>query len=478
MRRALAIVAVIAAAVVAMGVQGKSPDEGYRVRAIFDTAAFIVPGEDVKIGGVRVGKINKLSVTPDYKAAVEFTIDEPGFQDFRKDAVCSIRPQSLIGEQFVECVPTQPRAVGDPEQPELPESDDGFRELPVEQTRTSVALDLIGNINRLPVRQRLTLIINELGVGLAGRGEELNDVIRRAAPALLETRKLLELVAEQNDVLSQLAVDSDRILEPLARERESITDFIRASSDVAEATVARSADLEANFEKLPVFLRELRPTMARLTEFSNEAIPLATDLLGGAQDINELIARTGPFAEAATPALTRLGQVGDPGIPALRASLPIVRDLREFGKQLQPVAKDLAEVLSSLRRNNGLERVMDYIYFQVQAINGFDNFGHFLRAGLIVNTCSNYSTTPASECLAKFINTQSTRSAGTPTGDPVFDRTERVLSGEDPDAVLTDEAQAEVRAQAREAIEKIREQAAEGPVASEDLMDFLLGSGE
>ncbi|NLP82177.1 hypothetical protein, partial [Acinetobacter baumannii] len=134
-------------------------------------------------------------------------------------------------EQFIECIPTQPRAVGDPEQPPLPESDDGFRELPVEQTRTSVALDLIGNINRLPVRQRLSLIINELGVGLAGRGEDLNEVIRRAAPALMETRKLLELVAEQNDVLSQLAVDSDRILEPLARERESITDFIRASSD-------------------------------------------------------------------------------------------------------------------------------------------------------------------------------------------------------------------------------------------------------
>jgi phospholipid/cholesterol/gamma-HCH transport system substrate-binding protein len=473
-KRALAVIAVAVAAVVAMGVQGKSPDEGYRIRAIFDTAAFIVPGEDVKIAGVRVGKINKLSVTPDYKAAVEFTIDEPGYQDFRQDATCAIRPQSLIGEQFIECAPTQPRAAGEPLQPPLEESEDGFRLLPVEQTRTTVALDLIGNVNRLPVRQRFTLILNELGAATAGRGEDINEVIRRAAPALQETQKVLELIADQNDVLAQLAVDSDRILEPLAREREEITNFIEATSDVAEATVERSAALEANFERFPTFLREIRPTMDRLTAFSDETIPLARDLLAGAEDINELITLTGPFSEAATPALTRLGAVGEPGIPALRASLPIVRDLRSFGRQLQPVAKDLAEVLRSFRRNDGIERALDYIYFQVQAINGFDNLGHFLRAGLVVNTCSNYSTEPASECLSKFSTGGPTRSAGTPTGDEVFDRTERVLAGEDADAVLSEEAQAEVRARIEKNLEKVANP--DAPTVTEDLMDFLLGS--
>ena len=39
-------------------------------------------------------------------------IDDPGFQDFRSDASCLIRPQSLIGEKFVDCRPTLPRAPG------------------------------------------------------------------------------------------------------------------------------------------------------------------------------------------------------------------------------------------------------------------------------------------------------------------------------------------------------------------------------
>ena len=35
--------------------------------------------------------------------------------------------------------------------------------------------------------------------------------------------------------------------------------------------------------------------------------------------------------------------------------------------------------------------MIDYVFYQVAAINGFDSFGHYLRAGLIVNTCSTYS---------------------------------------------------------------------------------------
>lgn len=473
MKRVLVIVLVAVGAVVALGVQG-SPGDGYRVRAIFDTAAFVVPGEDVKIAGVRVGKINQLRVTEDNKAAVEISIEEPGYQDFREDASCAIRPQSLIGEQFIECALTQAREPGAPPAPELPAGEDGVRELPVTQTRTSVALDLVGNVNRLPVRQRLSLILNELGVALAGRGEDLNEVIRRAAPALQETNDVLRLIADQNDVLERLAVDSDRILAPLADEREAITSFISESSDVGEATVERQAELAANFEKLPLFLEEIQPTMDSLVEFSDETIPVADDLLAGANDITELIERTAPFSRAATPALTRLGQVGDPGIPALRASLPIVRDLREFGTQLQPVAKDLADLLGSFESNDGIERLMDYIYFQVQAINGFDDFGHFLRAGLIVNTCSTYAVVSSPECASKFSSSTSARSAT--LGDETLADTARVLAGEDPDDVVSEAEQADIRAATAEFLAPTKDQAKAD--STTDMLDFLLGSGE
>ena len=46
------------------------------------------------------------------RPSVTMSIDDPGFQDFRADASCLIRPQSLLGEKFVDCDPTQPRAPG------------------------------------------------------------------------------------------------------------------------------------------------------------------------------------------------------------------------------------------------------------------------------------------------------------------------------------------------------------------------------
>src|SRR5688572_10888700 len=108
MRRIFAIAVVTASSVAALilGV-GASDDIGetYEVRAIFDNVSGAVEGEDVKVAGARVGSIKSLDVTPEKKAAVVLEIEETGFAPFRENAKCTIRPQSLIGEKFVECDP-------------------------------------------------------------------------------------------------------------------------------------------------------------------------------------------------------------------------------------------------------------------------------------------------------------------------------------------------------------------------------------
>ena len=88
--------------------------------------------------------------------------------------------------------------------------------LPVQNTHSPVDVDLLGDINRLPERQRFTIILNELGAGLAGRGSDLSAVIRRANPALQELDKVLAILAGENKVLAKLAVDSDKALAPFA----------------------------------------------------------------------------------------------------------------------------------------------------------------------------------------------------------------------------------------------------------------------
>ena len=112
MKRVASVLLLLALGAAAVLTTGAGDGGSYKVRAIFDNAGFVIPGEDVKVAGVKVGKVDSLDVTPDFKAAVVLAIDDPAYQDFRGDASCQVRPQSLIGEKFVECSPTQKRAVG------------------------------------------------------------------------------------------------------------------------------------------------------------------------------------------------------------------------------------------------------------------------------------------------------------------------------------------------------------------------------
>jgi ABC-type transporter Mla subunit MlaD len=414
MRRLIAIGSLVAAvAVIALAGTGAKDSSGtYEVRAIFDNAVSVIPGEDVKIAGVKVGSVSAIDVTSDQKAAITLGIEEPGFQDFRQDAQCTIRPQSLIGEKFVECTPTQPRAVGRPASQPLQQIKNGPGKgeylLPVDRTSTPVDIDLINNILRRPYAERLSLIVNELGTGLAGRGADLKQVILRADPALKETDQVLAILARQNRVLANLATDSDQILTPLARDRAKVADFIVQSNTVAQATAERSAALEQDIQKLPAFLRELTPTMQRLGGFSDQATPVIADLGSQAPALNDFISQLGPFTRASLPALTTLGQAGKIAGPALTRARPTIRELTTFSQAARPLAANAAALLDSVQKTGGVERVMDYIFLQVAAINGFDQFGHYLRAGLIVNLCSTYATIPGSGCSANFPRTTGT----------------------------------------------------------------------
>jgi phospholipid/cholesterol/gamma-HCH transport system substrate-binding protein len=440
MRRILAGLALVlgAVAVVVVIVAATSGAPPYRVRAIFDNAGFVTPGEDVRIAGVTVGKVESLDVTPDFKAAVVLRITRPGYQDFRRDAGCQVRPQSLIGERFVECTPTAVHPVG--EQPPPPLAvirsgpGKGQRLLPVTNNSTTVDLDLIGDIMREPERQRLSLILNELGTGLAGRGRDLNAVIRRADPALAQTDRVLRILASQNRVLRELAVNSDTILAPLARQRARVAGAIRNSSAVAEATAERRGALRADIRRLPPFLRQLRPTMRRLGGLADQMTPVLSDTHAVAPDVDRVIEDLGPFSQAAIPALDSLGNAARTGIPAVQAALPVVSDVRRLATATRPVARTGAAVLDSVKKTHGIERLMDFVFYQVAAINGFDAFGHYLRAGLIVNQCSSYAVDPTGGCSANFRKQASATAAGATSmpRDPVLAWTARMLAGLDP----------------------------------------------
>jgi virulence factor Mce-like protein len=497
MRRLAGLAALIVGLPLALvfGLGADGGGDGYRVRAIFDNVAAAVPGEDVKVAGARVGEIESMDVTPENKAAVVLKIDDMRFAPFRANAKCTVRPQSLIGEKFVECQPGTAKA-----RP-LDRIDDGAGEgqyaLPVENTSSPVDLDLVNDILRRPYRERLSILLNEFGTGLAGRGKDLNDVIHRANPALHDTDRVLAILARQNRVLAKLATDSDQVLAPLAREKEKVGDFVVQANTTAAATAERRADIERSIRDLPGFLEQVRPAMADLGSFAGQAEPVARDLNAAAPDVSRLIRQLGPFSTAAGPAIKSLGKATATGRPALVRTRPLVKDLRSFAANTRPLASNLNALTTSLDKTGGVERIMDYLFFQTLAINGFDGIGHYLRAGLLVNLCSTYAIAPATGCNANFTDTKATGSAA--NVDPHLADARAALSGKTPSkgggAKSTGGAKGSVpaspilngllgngQAESRKNSERIRRQAQKPSPSLQDkggpVLDYLLGSDE
>ncbi|MES1192800.1 MAG: hypothetical protein ABUM26_00630, partial [Solirubrobacterales bacterium] len=291
-----------------------------------------------------------------------------------------------------------------PELPKIKEGEPGAGQylLPVGRTQSPVGADLLNNIMRVPEQQRLPLIINELGASLSGNGEGLQAALRRASPALQQADELVAILARQDKLLAKLTDDSDTVLKPLAEHRKDLTGFIKNAGAAGAATARQGDALEENFEKFPAFLRELGPAADKLGELADQTTPAVRALAAQAPAVNEATARLGPFTKQANPALKTLGKVADQG----RATFPKIEDvvsqLNELGIPLEPLAENLGGLSKSFDTTGGIESLMRFIYFYTGSVNGEDSSGHYIRAGISLNTCATRTPTPAPGCPASF----------------------------------------------------------------------------
>ena len=402
--RRLALIAATMIAAAAGAVLGTSSSRGaggpYTVRAIFDDAAFAVQGEDVRIAGATVGSIQSLDVTADKKAAVTISINNPDFTPFYANATCTIRPQSLIGEKYVDCDPGTSSAPPLTRITSGPGS--GSYYLPVARTSSPIDTDIVQDISQQPVRESLAVIIDEFGTGLAARGSDLNAVIHRANPALGYTDQVFQILARENRTLAQLATDSDTVLAPLARDRRELADFVVQANTTAVASASRAAAIQQTFQLFPSFLRQLRPLMVDLGTLADQGTPLLNSLDRSASDLGTEFKNLTPFAAAARTSLIALGSAAAKSQPALVASVPLAHRLLALGTAAVPTATLLDRLTASLDETGGIEQLMNVLFYGTQATNGFDSIGHYVRDEPLVSTCTNYATSPLLACLAKF----------------------------------------------------------------------------
>ena len=165
--------------------------------------------------------------------------------------------------------------------------------IPVTHTQSTIPADLLQNVLRLPYRQRLALIINELGAGVAGRSGDLQAALRRAVPALTETDNLLKLLANDSRTLQRLTVNADTVVTALARNKRQVARFITEANNTATATAsqqrprcrtasrgcrASSSSCGRRWQSSAKPLPRTQPVLANLDASSSQLDRLFTDL--------------------------------------------------------------------------------------------------------------------------------------------------------------------------------------------------------
>jgi virulence factor Mce-like protein len=441
-RRVAAVMAVlllVGAAALSLG--AKSDDGGSKTyNLLFDNAFGLTEGGDFKVAGVRAGKTTSFKVVKSNGrplALVKAEVTEPGLADLRKDARCEIRPQSLIGEYFVDC---QPGASDE----RIP---DGGR-LPVAQTSSTIAIDLVNDIMRRPYRERLRLIVGELGAGLAGRPGDLSAVLRRAHPALRETSETLQILGKQTKTIQKFIGDAHTVVGALENRKQDVVRFVREAGRTAEITASRRQDLGETFHRLPAFLAELEPYMNRLGDLTQAQTPVLRNLQSASGDLDTFLTRLRPFAQEGTPAFRALGDMSVVGTRAVRKTTAEVNELRRLAKDAPGFAKPLRQFLQTLDDRKravepdsraratgppagdkthttssrdgftGMEALWNYFYWQALSSNPLDDIGHVLRLSIIVNQCSSYQVKPSPQLIAQCNQFLGPTQPGVTTPDP------------------------------------------------------------
>jgi phospholipid/cholesterol/gamma-HCH transport system substrate-binding protein len=313
--------------------------QGYRLKVALPEAATLPLEADVRIAGVRVGRVKTKDLQKRPAATLVEVELESRFAPVPKDTRAMLRQKTLFGETFVELTPGHRSAGFLPDGGTLPRA----------QVAPTVELDEIFGAFDRPTRAAFKQWLGELESVFASSrrrrpSEELNDALGNLDTFTNDGARLFEVLDQQELAVSRLVRNTGVVAEAVTEDEGRLRDLIRNSSATFGATASRHRSLAATFEVFPTFLDESRATLARLERFSRATHPLVRDLEQPARDLAPTVRDLGALAPDLERLFVRLHPLFDAsvrGLPAaqrvLRGAGPLVESLHPFFAELNPI---------------------------------------------------------------------------------------------------------------------------------------------
>ena len=292
----------------------------YQLKADVPSAANLVKGNEVRIGGTRVGVVD--GITPkrlkDGRVIAQLDIKlETTVKPLPIDSTILVRPRSALGLKYVEI--TKGR------------SSSGFADgatIPLRQA-TPAAVEFDDFLNTFDDRTRSAAQQQLLGFGnaFAGRGQDLHAAIQALNPLLQQLRPVM---ANLGDDRTQLA----RFFQALGRTSAIV-------APVAETQAALFRNLDTTFS---AFASVARPYLQDAISGGPPALDTATRELPKQRPFlansEGLFHDLRPGVKALSGAARDLADAFTVGTPALKRSVGFNRQLKPTFRALQDFAED------------------------------------------------------------------------------------------------------------------------------------------
>jgi phospholipid/cholesterol/gamma-HCH transport system substrate-binding protein len=203
-------------------------EEQTTYRALFTNVSGLENGNFVRVAGVEVGKVKKISVTPQAIATVEFAVDPSVVLTGGSKA--TIRWDNTIGGRYLS----------------LEEGAGGVKRLnpgetiPIERTTPALSLDdLIGGFRplfRALNPDQVNALTGQLIKVFQGQGATIGSF-------LSQTAVLTNTLADRDELIGQVIVNLDIVLGSLAGQSEQFDKAVTSLSELVKGLADRKNDI-------------------------------------------------------------------------------------------------------------------------------------------------------------------------------------------------------------------------------------------
>jgi virulence factor Mce-like protein len=304
----------------------------YNLKARVPNADALVKGNEVRVGGVRVGVVKK--VVPvnlgDGKVAAELSLSlDKNVEPLPVDSTITVRPKSALGLKFLQVTPgnskkgfkageTIPVTAAHPEPVDI----DQFFDMFDERTRQSIRQNLAG-----------------FGNALAGRGPQLNEAF---------------------GALRRAVVSGQPVLRKIVEPSSNFAGFWR-SLEALSATVAPVAETQASMfvaldRTFAAFARVSRPYIQETIEKSP---PTLDEVNSDLPVLRPFLTDTARFFTALRPGVKALAKTSPVIAESLHAGIPVLNASPVLNEQLPPTAEALLDFQEAPGTMTGLKLLTD-----------------------------------------------------------------------------------------------------------------------